>query len=113
MNYIYIHIFYCRFDKEGVMFIRERQEGFFRRNESKTDENKTMLSCITIFVCCPSYKKHMILYLSVAFVLFSLFFFDHLSFKNTVQGFTFTAVHFSTFVSPDKKNEKINIKAVP
>ena len=24
-----------RFEKEGVMFIRERQDGFFRRNESK------------------------------------------------------------------------------
>ena len=25
-----------RFDKEGVMFVREKQEGFFRRAESKS-----------------------------------------------------------------------------
>lgn len=24
-----------KFEKEGVLFLRERQEGFFRRNESK------------------------------------------------------------------------------
>ena len=30
-----------KFEKEGVLFVREKQEGFFRRSESKYISNKS------------------------------------------------------------------------
>ncbi|XP_023330385.1 type II inositol 3,4-bisphosphate 4-phosphatase [Eurytemora carolleeae] len=35
-----------RFDKEGVMFVRERQDGFFRRNEKTKKKSGSSLICI-------------------------------------------------------------------
>ena len=33
-----------RFDKEGTLFVRERQEGFFKRTESELDRD-SFLKC--------------------------------------------------------------------
>ena len=27
----------CKFEKEGVLFVREKQEGFFKRNEGELE----------------------------------------------------------------------------
>jgi inositol polyphosphate-4-phosphatase len=35
-----------KFDKEGVLFLRERQEGFFRRTESECTPGSTSLQGI-------------------------------------------------------------------
>lgn len=39
-----------KFDKEGLLFVRERQEGFFRRTESKYNIYFMMI-CIYFEIC--------------------------------------------------------------
>ena len=43
----------CKFEKEGVLFVREKQEGFFKRNEGELEDESQIMEAVpvkTIFV---------------------------------------------------------------
>ena len=33
----------CKFEKEGVLFVREKQEGFFKRNEGELEDKSQIM----------------------------------------------------------------------
>ena len=66
-----------KFEKEGVLFVREKQEGFFKRNEGELEDESQIMEAVpvkTIFV------------LTSLLVYFSLFLFYFNSISARLQG---------------------------
>jgi inositol polyphosphate-4-phosphatase len=67
-----------KFDKEGVLFLRERQEGFFRRTESECAPGSTHFFKIFLYnQCFLYYNMHCFIKVRALFVILCVYSFNN------------------------------------